>query len=241
MRLLISLILALNLCPAWAAPHTPRSDDEVLERLPFKASAAEGQELRRLRRAFAEQPQNPERALALARRYFDLASAEGDPRYVGYAEAIIRPWSASAEPPVEVLDPGNAEVWSWRSAILLVQADYAGARAACDKLAAVASALLATACTTAVDGLTGKSARAYAELSKALARRPDADPDFKLWIQTRLAEMALRQGQDALAERHFKAGLALGVTDGFILAAYADFLLDRDRSAEVVAMSCCCA
>ena len=262
MRLLISLILALNLYPAWAVPHTPRSDDEVLEQLPFKASAAEGQELRRLRRAFAEQPQNPERALALARRYFDLASAEGDPRYVGYAEAIIRPWSASAEPPVQVLvmsalirqyrhefdpaladlalaaerDPGNAEVWSWRSAILLVQADYAGARAACDKLAAVASALLATACTTAVDGLTGKSARAYAELSKALARRPDADPDFKLWIQTRLAEMALRQGQDALAEKHFKAGLALGVTDGFILAAYADFLLDRDRSAEVVAM-----
>jgi hypothetical protein len=71
-------------------------------------------------------------------------------------------------------------------------------------------------------------------LSRALTRRPDADSGLKLWIQTRLAEMALRQGSDELAERHFKAGLALGVTDGFILAAYADFLLDHGRPAEVV-------
>ena len=266
MRRLLSpvflVVCALVTGAARAAPYTPQSDNEILERLPFKASAAEGRELRQLRRALAEQPQNMERALALARRYFDLASAEGDPRYVGYAEAAIRPWSNAAEPPVEILvmrallrqyrhefdaaladlaqaaerDPGNAEAWSWRSAISLVQADYAGARAACDKLAAVASALLATACTTAVDGLSGKSGEAYAELSKALARRPDADPDLRLWIQTRLAEMALRQGRDELAERHFKTGLALGVTDGFILAAYADFLLDHNRPAEVVPM-----
>jgi hypothetical protein len=245
---------------AQAAPYVPQSDDQVLERLPFKAATAEGRELRRLRRALADEPQNLERALALARRYFDVASAEGDPRYVGYAEAAIRPWSERAAPPVQVLvmrallrqyrhefdpaladlaraaelAPDDAEVWSWRSAILLVQADYAGARAACARLARVASALLATACGSAVDGLTGKSAEAYEQLSTALARRPDADPDLKLWIQTRLAEMALRQGKDELAERHFKAGLALGVTDGFILAAYADFLLDHDRAAEVL-------
>jgi len=256
------LILALAPGAAGAAPYTPKSDSEVLERLPFKASAAEGRELRQLRRAAAENPQDMERALALARRYFDLAGGEGDPRYVGYAEAVIRPWSMAAEPPVEILvmrallhqyrhefdaaladlaraaerDPGNAQVWSWRAAILLVQADYAGARAACDRLAPVASALLTTACAMAVEGLTGKSGPAYAELSKALARRPDADPELKLWIETRLAEMALRQGKDELAERHFKAGLALGVTDGFILGAYADFLLDHQRPAEVVPM-----
>jgi hypothetical protein len=127
---------------ARAAPFIPQSDGEVLEHLPFKASAADGRQLRQLRRALAEQPQNLERALALARRYFDLAGAEGDPRYVGYAEAAIRPWTGDAEPPVQILvmrallrqyrhefdlaladlaraverDPGNAEAWSWRSA-----------------------------------------------------------------------------------------------------------------------------
>ena len=262
MRRLPALVIALTACLAQAAPYTPKADNEVLERLPFRANAPEGRELRAMRRAFAEQPQDLERALALARRYFELASAEGDPRYVGYAEAAIRPWSATPEPPVEILvmrallrqyrhdfdpaladlakaaerEPGNIEARSWRSAILLVQADYSGARAACKELAAIASALLATACRSAVDGMTGGSGPAYAELSKALSRRSDASADTKLWIQTRLAEMALRQGDDARAERHFKRGLALGVTDGFILAAYADFLLDRNRPGQVVTL-----
>ena len=245
-----------------AAPYTPPSDDQVLERLPFKASAAEGRELSQLRRALSEQPQNLERALVLARRYFDLASAEGDPRYVGYAEAAIRPWTQAANPPVDILivrallrqyrhefdaaladlaqaadrEPGNAEIWSWRSAILMVQADYAGARAACDKLAPLASKLLATSCNAIIDERSGKARQAYTELSKALAQRPDADTDLGLWIQTRLAETAIQLGRDDLAERHFKAGLALGVVDGYILGAYSDFLLDRGRPAEVVPM-----
>ena len=149
MRCLFTLgfVLFFGLGAAQAAPYTPKSDHEVLERLPFKASTAEGRELRQLRRAFSEQPQDPVRALALARRYFELASAEGDPRYVGYAEAAIRPWSTAAEPPLEILvmraalrqyrhefdaaladlaraaerGPGTADVWSWRAAILLVR------------------------------------------------------------------------------------------------------------------------
>jgi hypothetical protein len=256
------LIASLVTSETPAAPYTPRSDDEVLERLPFKASAAEGRELRRLRRAYAEQPQDMERALALAQRYFDLASAEGDPRYVGYAEAAIRPWSTADAPPVESLimrallrqyrhefdaaladlaqaaerDPGNAKIWSWRSAILLVQADYAGAREMCAKLAPLASALLATSCNAIIDARTGKAEQAYTKLSAALARRPDADAGLKLWIQTRLAEAAVQLGRAELAERHFKAGFALGITDGYILAAYADFLLDHGRPLEAVGL-----
>ena len=263
MRRLPTLVFVLGFCAsaaAPAAPYTPQSDDEILERLPFKASAGEGRELRQLRRALAEQPRNLERALALARRYFDLASAEGDPRYVGYAEAAIRPWSQEAEPPAQILvmrallrqyrhefdaaladlasaaerDPGNAEIWSWRSAILMVQADYAGARAACGKLVPIASALLATSCNAVIDERTGRAAQAYADLTKALAQRLDADPDLRLWIETRLAETSIQLGRDDQAERHFKAGLALGITDGYILGAYADFLLERGRPAEVV-------
>jgi hypothetical protein len=256
------LVFVLGNAAVRAAPHIPQSDSEVLERLPFRASAAEGRELRQLRKAAAEQPQSLERALALARRYFELAGAEGDPRYVGYAEAVIRPWSNAADPPVQSLimrallrqyrhefdaaladlalaaerDPGNVEIWSWRSAILLVQADYAGARAACAKVAQLASVLLATACNAIIDTRTGKAAQAYADLSAALARRPDADPDLKLWIQTRLAEAAVQLGRYELAERHFKTGLGLGITDGYILAAYADFLLARGRPLEVVAL-----
>jgi hypothetical protein len=60
------------------------------------------------------------------------------------------------------------------------------------------------------------------------------DPGFRVWIQTRLAEMAWRAGDFAAAERHFRAGLALGINDNFLLAAYADFLLEFNRAAEVM-------
>ena len=46
--------------------------------------------------------------------------------------------------------------------------------------------------------------------------------------------MAWRTGDLATAERHFRRSLALGVDDNFLLAAYADFLLECGRAAEVV-------
>jgi Tfp pilus assembly protein PilF len=73
-------------------------------------------------------------------------------------------------------------------------------------------------------------------LSRALARDTDAGAEQKLWILTRLAEMAWRLNDPQLAEEHFKRALALNVTDGFLLAAYADFLLDYGRPREVIAL-----
>jgi hypothetical protein len=55
-------------------------------------------------------------------------------------------------------------------------------------------------------------------------------------VLTRLAELALRSGDPVRAERHFREAIATGVTDGFVLAAYADFLLDAGRPADVVTL-----
>lgn len=186
--------------------------------------------------------------------------AEGDPRYVGYAEAVLRPWpeTTAAAPKSLVLhgmlrqyrhdfpramadfelalqaDAANTEARAWRAAILMVQADYAAARRECELLAQHATELHATACAAYVEATTGRARAAYERLGLALARRSDVDPGFEVWIQTRLAEMAWRAGDLAAAERHFRRGLALGVDDNFLLAAYADFLLERGRAAEVM-------
>src|SRR5204863_8055413 len=66
------------------------------------------------------------------------------------------------------------------------------------------------------------------------ARARDASPAEKVWVQTRLAELALRTGDAARAERHFRAALGERVDDQFLLGAWSDFLLDRGRPAEVV-------
>jgi hypothetical protein len=246
---------------ASAAPYVPKDDATVLERLPVKPGDAIGRELRELRARLAAQPDDPEAAVSLGRRYFRLAMAEGDPRFVGYAEAALRPWSGK-DPPHDVLvlrallrqyrhdfagalddlgaaaasDASDPEVWLWRAAILLVQADYAGAASACERLRETSQTLDWVGCKASVDGVTGKAERAYAQLSESLARARGVRAGPRLWMLTRLAEFSLVLGEPDRAERHFKEALALGVNDQFLLAAYADFLLDRGRPADVLAL-----
>lgn len=245
-----------------AAPYIPQDDATVLERLPVRPADPVAQELRELRTQLAAKPDDAETAVDLARRYFRLALAEGDPRFVGYAEAALRPWWGTPDPPHDILvmrallqqyrhdfggaldtldaaaksDPSDPEVHLWRAAILLVQADYAGAASACEALRATAQALDYAGCKTSVDGVTGNAARGYATLSEALWGSRRVRSGARLWMLTRLAEFSIVLGEDERAERHFKEALALGVNDQFLLAAYADFLLDRGRPAEVIAL-----
>lgn len=258
-RCLLAFALAAIL-PAAAAPYIPQSDADILETLPSRPNDPGAAELRRLRAAAAATPDASGAAAALARRYFDQAMAEGDPRYVGYAEAALQRWPETPGSPEEVLllrgmlrqyrhdfprgmadfelvlraNPANVEARAWRVAILLVQADYDAARKECALLAVNASELQATACDAYIDATTGRAAAAYARLGAALARRSEVEPGFRAWIETRLAEMAWRAGDLAAAERHFKQGLAQGVDDNFLLAEYSDFLLERGRAEDVV-------
>jgi hypothetical protein len=245
---------------ALAAPHVPANDAIVLETLPTRPGDPATAELRRLRAAAAAAPGDAGSAASLARRYFDMAMAQGDPRYVGYAAAALRSWPETAAAPAEILvlhgmlrqyrhdfaramadfdlalkaDPANSEARAWRAAIRMVQADYASARDECALLAANTTELHATACNAYVEATTGRARAAYEKLSAALARRSEVEPGFRVWVLTRLAEMAWRTGDLATAERHFRAGLGLGVTDNFILAEYADFLLEQGRAADVI-------
>lgn len=253
------LVLALSAGMAvQAAPRLPKDDAEVLERLPTRRDDPAMAELRRLRTALAAAPNDPDRAAALAQRYFALAHAEGDPRYVGYAEAALRPWPSADAPAgvlfarallrqyrhdfdgaladlgrAQALEPARDEVRAWRAAIFMVRADHAAAARECD---ALAPGLQAQGCKAYVAASTGDTRGAYERLAAALREAREAGPNARLWTLTRLAEMAARLGQAAAAERHFRDALALGLADNFLLAAYADFLLERDRAAEVVGL-----
>ena len=246
---------------ASAAPYVPQDDAAVLERLPTRRGDPIAAELRQLRAAASASPGDSAAATQLAQRYFDLANAEGDPRYVGYAEAALRPWPGD-DAPAEILftrgllrqyrhefaaalqdfdralarEPGHVGARAWRAAIFMVQADYRAAARECAALTEIASELMSTGCLAYVDATNGKTQGAYLRLSAALARRPDASAEARLWTLTRLAEMAWRLGDSALADRHFRQALNLGVNDNFLLAAYADFLLEQGRPQEVVAL-----
>jgi tetratricopeptide (TPR) repeat protein len=261
-RLAASLCLVLIAQLGMAAPYVPRADSEVLERLPVKPNDPAMREIKELRAALARDPQDLERAIRLARRYFGQALAQGDPRYVGYAQAALKPWWDLPEPPTRVLvmratlvqyrhdfagaladlaralerDPSDARAWSLRAVIHLVQAEYAESRRDCAGLAPLVEPLIASGCVAFIDGLTGRARESLDTLSRELARTNDASPGQKMWVLIRLAEMAWRLNDAKLAEQYFKRALALDITDGFLLAAYADFLLDYGRAPEVIAL-----
>jgi Tfp pilus assembly protein PilF len=94
----------------------------------------------------------------------------------------------------------------------------------------------ATACLAQVDAATGRAAQAATALRTALLANPQASAPERLWSLTRLAETEERRGDFVAAEAAFRDALALGLPDVYVQAAYADFLLDRGRPAEVLTL-----
>lgn len=260
------LVVSCFAAAVQAAPYTPASDAVVVEQLPLRRSDPEAAELQRLRAAWRANPRDVNAAVALAQHYFERTAAEGDPRYVGYAQAALGPWWEQPAPPPAVrllraqlkqfghdfaaaaadlqavvqAEPGNAQAWAWLAAIGMVQARYDDVRQACmgfTSADAAGEATLARAtCLASVDSLTGHAAPAAHAIREALARTPDASPPLKLWVLTRLAEIEERRGLYPAAEAAFKQALALGLQDNYLQCAYADFLLDRGRAPEVLAL-----
>lgn len=246
----------------FSAPYTPTSDADILEQLPFKASDPTTRELRRMRVELASNPLDLEKAIALSQRYYQLALADGDPRFIGYAQAALSPWWEQAEPPVAVmvqratlrqynhdfdravtdlnlatkLEPRNGTAWSLLAAIHMVQADYATAKQDCENLQGLASKVIVIACIATVDSLSGKSELAYSTLQKTYNSSTAMSAPEKIWVLTRLAEISDRLGRVSEADNYFQAALQLNIADAYLQAVYAEYLLDENRHAEVIAL-----
>lgn len=259
-KTLIFTVLFFCAAASSAVPTIPTDANQVLERLPARPTDPAMSGLRELRRQLAADPDKLTLATDLADRYFRLAVREGDPRYIGYAQAALAPWWGLAEPPTEVLvlragltqylhdfngaladlsraiarDPGNLTAWSYRAVIYIVMGRYDEARRDCREFAARDGGLIATACEPTVDALSGNAAAAYARLEQALRRNPSASASQRLWVLTRLAEIAQRLGRMQDAEARYRSALQLGIDDQYLLTSYAELLLDIKRPAEVV-------
>ena len=259
MRILSLVLLIAGTCVA--APFVPADPKEVLERLPEAPGSSLSRELRQMRRELARDPQNLELATRVAHRYIERARAEADPRYLGYAQAALAPWWQLGSPASVLvlratirqslhdfagaladlsaaleIEPRNPQAWLTRATIQQVRGEYAEALRSCRPLERLAGELVATACWAGAASMNGQAEEGYERLRESLARQRDAAPAVRQWVLTSLAEMAERQGRSALAEAHFKAALALGEPDAYLKGAYADFLLDAGRHAEVVAL-----
>jgi tetratricopeptide (TPR) repeat protein len=246
----------------FAKPYIPASDSDILERLPYKAGDAGQREIRRMSQTLRETPDNAALAVDLARRHIEQGRATSDPRFFGYARAALSHWWDSADAPVEILvlratlhqnqhrfdqalvdldralqrAPNNGQARLTKAVVLQVRGEFEAALKECRALSRLADPVVVATCMAAVQSLNGELKSSYERLSRMAAQLENQSPALRAWVLSYLADMAARLGQWNSAESYYRSALAADPSDAFLLAAYADLLLDRQRPREVIAL-----
>lgn len=246
---------------AYPGPYRPTDDRQVLQRLSFKASDPGARDLDGLRANLRQNPRDLESAVKLATRYIEQGRSEGDPRFLGQAQAVLSPWWSESTPPPSALllratirqnahefnealadldqvlavQPTNAQAWLTKAAILQVQARYDEARRACQRLARLAASHVLLGCLGDIAGVTGQSVKSRELLRQVLSDTTLSGRE-RIWIATILAETTARTGAIREAEQSFTEAFKVGVKDQYVLGAYADFLLDQRRYQDIISL-----
>jgi hypothetical protein len=246
-----------------ATPLVPTSDSAVIETLP--AQWGDRQAQRRQRQALARSPRDVGLAVSVARRHLALARTLGDARYAGLAQGALSAWPVrGAGIPTEVLlmratvaqflhdfegaeamlmqvtqsQPQHAQAWLTLATIRRVQGRYAQSNGACRQVIGSGQMLHGSACLAENLSLLGHNDEARAQLRRLLLMPEVLAPtgsSVRQWLMTSLAELEERAGRPSQAEQAWRAALALG-PDPYVQTGYADFLLQQQRHAEVLAL-----
>jgi tetratricopeptide (TPR) repeat protein len=251
--------LALLSLQSWSQAYLPKDDAEVLEVLPV--TLGERKQLKDLRNQVNGNPGDYRPTLRLAESYIALGRLNSDPRYYGYAEAVLVPWlrpqqeqadalvlratilqnrhdfqSALADLKLALqLNPRLAQAWLTQAAIYEVQGDYSSALSSCLALARISASLATTTCVNSALSLSGQAQPSYAQLVEAVADVQVA-PEELVWTYAVLAELAERLNFAKEAERWYQQALDQGQRSVYLLASYADYLLNHNRANEVIGL-----
>lgn len=262
-RLALGLLCAATALAASAAPFTPSDDDVVVERLPARESAETRRQRAALARDPAQLPlalATARSALERARlrgdpRELGLAQAALKPWWaqpeppaaVRLLRATIRQSQHDFDAALADLDalaadaaaplPLRAQARLTRATVRQVTGRLAMAEDDCRALAGpefaplgAAVSVPARACAAELRSLRGQPREAAAALA-ALAREAPGDG----WLALVRAELAQRMGQHAAADTLFREATA-GTPGVYALAAHADWLNERGRAAEALAL-----
>lgn len=258
--LILPLLFGLGVMPLQAAPSTPDTDAAVLEVLPLQWSSGATADIRRLRAAWQANPDDQANLTALVRAYMEVGREQADPRYYGYAEAVLQPWWTAANPPADILllratlrqhahayeaavqdlqqlvqqHPNQPQGWLTLAVVESERGEYAEAKKSCAALAVHASTWYASLCYSQVLSVSGDADKAYRLQATLLPTLTQAQTELRQWILTMQGETALRLGKTREAGQHFEAALAEPRTDHYLLRVYSDYLLSQQRPLEVI-------
>jgi len=251
---------SIFVCPAVAAPFRPVDGATIIYVVPRSVVAARAQ-ARSLDTRLEADASDLATALQVARQAIRDGRASADPRLYGRAQAALGPWWKDPSAPLEVrvlravirqashdfvgalgdLDsvlaakPDDGQARLTRAFVLQAMGALDRAAADCRALPASIGQAAAAACSARMAALTGDADPALERLGRILALDRRADPAVRRFAASVGAEIADALGRDAVAER-LLAAAAAGGADLPSLVAYADFLLDAARPAEVLTL-----
>lgn len=252
---------ALAVVAASAAPFVPARDADVLETLPERTDPTVAP-LRPLRAAATAQPKDLRAVAPFVRAAIETAREQGDPRFLGQAQAALSPWWNDPEaPPIAALlratirqslhdfegsiadldrliarHPRDVQARLTRATALTVVGRHREAIADCEALVASAPSLVAIICRAAPESQIGRAKAAFDRLREALEAQPRIDPVIGVWGWTLAGEIAARRGDMDSAEAAYRSALAFAPRDAYLLGAYADLLVDTGRVRDAVAL-----
>lgn len=250
------LVMPFRIASAQSKAWVPASDDVVLQQVPA-TSDPRVRHFDELRANYRKHPGDLDLAVQLAHAWIDYGRSTGDTRFIGRAMALIDPWMQHSPPPVSVArlaatvqqnrhhfkearqalrrivqrDPGNSQAWLTLATVAMVQGDLEAANRACVKLASSGGNFMGTVCTASLRSLSGHNEQAMALLKLVADPGPKAPPEIQSWLHGLMADVAVRMGDAELAEEHFRQALQFTPGDNFLIADYADFLLEEGRPA----------
>lgn len=232
---------------ACAAPRVPTNPQEVLENLPEKVLMPTN--------VNTTTPDLTER-LTQAQTLLAHAQQTGDPRYLGYAEAQLKPWLQQATIPDDVLlmrarlrqfnhqfanalidiaqvlqhQVNHPEALLLQASIYQVRADYSQARASCQRMRNLSTLALALICEAQIDGLNGQSDKALQTMALLSPSVKNLEAGQQAWFYLAFGDLVLRRGQITEAERYYRR---LDMSSPAALSALSDVFLKQKRYTEV--------
>lgn len=253
-----TLITVLTMETALAAPaaiETEFADNAVLITLPATAASPAD-------RPDARGPaRDAEAAANQLQTYLTLSRTAGDPRYLGYAQALVDQWpKAQMTDRLLILHATlNQSLHRFEAARLqlrqvisrsadpasiiqarvtlanleLVQGHYAAAGDQCDQLAQAFPGLIADSCQALVQARTGHPRAAYDDLLTRTQRSPASSTSSLAWAEGTLADLAAQLGKPAAGE-HWRRTLVLSPDDLYTRIQLADWLLAQGDNEAVM-------
>ncbi len=247
-------------------PRVPLRDDEVLETLPKRLLESRGEiqrmrrelaarpgdaqlaarvagELVRLARASDDPRLYGHARAAIARWWDDPAAPSGVLLIRAKLKETDHDYRAALAD-LELLlarEPGQVQALQVQAlvetaSVALVVADFGRATAAADALERVAGPMQAVFARAPLLARTGRAGEAYDLYGRHLAELRERSPGVVAWVETARGEIAEMLGRLEAAERHYRAALAADQSDRYLMRALADFLLDRGRAPEAMAL-----